>query len=856
MVKSFAFLSHSSKEKEFVESLALDLGKENVFLDKWDLDAGDLLPEEIARGIFDAKWFVIIASKKAMESRWVKYEINLAIVRWIEEQDFKIIVAKIEECDIPPHLKPFVFVNEPNNPIKAKKDLVKLILTEGKGIISNEEWNVSVVNRYEELATIEELYIQKIRLIILWGMYGIGKTTLVDHASDKIFRKRTSRFTITRGHDDYRLALEMAARAKIPFPSADASKEQLVDVCVAAAKELEKQGKIIFFDEVDLALNEESKIKDYLSDIVKQILDSEINFPIFMTSTRFVNISDDLLPKTHLMKIKALKDDHILSILERWIKLADPEFPSPDRELLKLASKELHGYPLATRIASYVIVKYSIEEVMRDLKHFTNIRIDAAKQLIGRSRERLNQNHIDILTCLTLADNGLTQFDLSKILSKDIDEIRSGIDELTSYQFISVNKNRLEVLSLMKDYFWRIVVSNHTLHKLSEKIARHAQSQLSAVDHDSEDFIHYCAMAYRLFLLADKYDDANSLSIYFKGELREAVIRLFHSKEWNLSLKYSNLILKANPRDKQILYYKIRCLTKLEHFREAEESLIKLAEIGYPGYLLDHAEGLLFKQKGEIEEAAKIFKKGLEKRDDYLPLLREYGEMLERLGDLDGAYDQLSYAYSIQPRDKYIVPRYVAVLEKMGRIVDALDIMNDLVITFPEEASFHHTLSMLYSHLGNDNYAYDHAKLAVSLDRQQHEAVMHFASLEIKRNHISEAKQLLQTLPEHLSLKQRIIRDTIHAEIFLKEGELESAKKLLAPYHKVEDSYCISVLIRIEIQEIQHLISNGQIRAAEIKTVKNMEYVEEQLQKFSNDYTFLQLQSQLTQIYDRIKPKT
>jgi tetratricopeptide (TPR) repeat protein len=293
-------------------------------------------------------------------------------------------------------------------------------------------------------------------------------------------------------------------------------------------------------------------------------------------------------------------------------------------------------------------------------------------------------------------------------------------------------------------------------------------------------------------------------------------------------------------------------LTKIERYPEAEENLKKLDEIGYPGYLLDHAKGLIYKQKGNIPEAAKKFRMGLDKRDDYLPLLRDYGEMLERLGDLNGAYEQLTLAYSIQPRNKYIVPRYVAVLEKMGRIVDALDIMNDLVITYPEEASFHHTLSMLYTHLGRYDNAYDHARIAVSLDPQKHEAIMHFASLEIKRNHILEAKKLLKTLPEQMPLKERIIRDTIHAEIFLKEGQTETAKTLLLPYHKIDDSYCASVLIRIEIQEIQNLIVNGQIHAAKEKIVKNIEYVQEQLKKFSNEFALTQLLSQLKQIYDRI----
>ena len=68
----YAFLSHSSADKVLVEDLATSLGRNNVFFDKWNLDEG-LLPSEIAKGVKDSNWFIIIASKNSMESRWVKY---------------------------------------------------------------------------------------------------------------------------------------------------------------------------------------------------------------------------------------------------------------------------------------------------------------------------------------------------------------------------------------------------------------------------------------------------------------------------------------------------------------------------------------------------------------------------------------------------------------------------------------------------------------------------------------------------------------------------------------------------------------------------------------------------------------
>jgi hypothetical protein len=49
---SYAFLSHSSADKDLVEKLAEKLGTEKVYFDKWDLSAGRLIPSDIAKGVF------------------------------------------------------------------------------------------------------------------------------------------------------------------------------------------------------------------------------------------------------------------------------------------------------------------------------------------------------------------------------------------------------------------------------------------------------------------------------------------------------------------------------------------------------------------------------------------------------------------------------------------------------------------------------------------------------------------------------------------------------------------------------------------------------------------------------------
>ncbi len=193
-----AFLSHSSKDQEVVDKLASKLGEKKVFYSKWDLDAGDLLPATLAEGLWDSdsKWFILIASKNSMDSKWVRYEINMAITRHIREENYRIVVAKIDDCDLHPELTPYLYVDQPNSPDLAVEEIVQLIETEGKGKIpSEEDWRKSIVDRYSVLESVEEVILQGSKILLIWGLYGIGKTTTAELIVNKGFtNKRIARF--------------------------------------------------------------------------------------------------------------------------------------------------------------------------------------------------------------------------------------------------------------------------------------------------------------------------------------------------------------------------------------------------------------------------------------------------------------------------------------------------------------------------------------------------------------------------------------------------------------------------------------------------------------------------------------
>jgi hypothetical protein len=102
-------ISHSSKDKPAVEALAGALRARgiDVWLDKWEIGAGDDIVAEINKGLDQAGCGIIVFSKESWESLWVRAEASYLQYARIEEG--KVLIPVIVGRDnlwLPPLLRP------------------------------------------------------------------------------------------------------------------------------------------------------------------------------------------------------------------------------------------------------------------------------------------------------------------------------------------------------------------------------------------------------------------------------------------------------------------------------------------------------------------------------------------------------------------------------------------------------------------------------------------------------------------------------------------------------------------------------------------------------------------------------
>jgi len=101
--KPVCFLSHNSKDKHLVRQVATSLytfGIE-VWFDEWEVLPGDSITVKIEEGLKKSSHLVVFLSKAAIESSWVKEEMNVALYHAISSRKMKVIPVILEDCETP-----------------------------------------------------------------------------------------------------------------------------------------------------------------------------------------------------------------------------------------------------------------------------------------------------------------------------------------------------------------------------------------------------------------------------------------------------------------------------------------------------------------------------------------------------------------------------------------------------------------------------------------------------------------------------------------------------------------------------------------------------------------------------------
>lgn len=106
------FISYAHEDKPFAHALAGALGERrcDVWVDEFELRAGDSLTERVSSALTSADFVVTIVSVSSVESNWCKRELQIALASGLASGRTIVLPLRLGNVTMPPSLTDIVYV--------------------------------------------------------------------------------------------------------------------------------------------------------------------------------------------------------------------------------------------------------------------------------------------------------------------------------------------------------------------------------------------------------------------------------------------------------------------------------------------------------------------------------------------------------------------------------------------------------------------------------------------------------------------------------------------------------------------------------------------------------------------------
>lgn len=809
----YAFVSYSTRNWDFVRNLVESLKNDGVWVDKWNIDIGDPLPSKIEEGIAHSAEFIFVLSKESLESNWARYESHMAVIRALEDANFRIIIIRIDKSQVPLRFRPFLYVDGSKDRNAAIEQVQKALKERREGI-SGALYRRQFVNRHEEIGQMELAVADpETSLVCLWGIYGMGKRTVVDEAIKRIWQKpATTKIQLSEAHFGSRLSLDLCAAAGIDLPPDGASRGELIKSSLLAVEILVSKGQILVFDRLETLLNDSGFLHPDFNTVIEHLssLPACFKVPIFLLSRRMPKLKSEIARRLALVKLGGMLHEHVVSVLENEVNRIERRIPDHRASLVEIA-KQLHGYPLAARLAAPLLVKHSSEFLLANLIHVTELRRDVAEAIL--SHTHFSATQLELLKVFSICDASLTVPDLSGVSGRSPEKVVIDIDRLADDNLLEPDGVAIRLHPLLVDFYWKQARSSPDFEATVGAIAKYAQSALKSQKTGTEKFIQWLAIAVRTLFLSGRADEARRLRSDLIGELKIACIELYQRQAYPLCLQYCEEYLQADPDDFEIALHRARSLSRLGRDKDALavlENLLKLAPTTGRRVRLLFSIARTHLEAKRDEEAKKFYLQTLDLNPKYLPALEGMTEFLLKNNAVSDADGFVERAIAVAPMNAWALSAHADLLWRKGKAENAIGEMEKAVKSQPDNPTFLFRLGRFHQQSGQLTTAYDMFRRAKANDDTYLDARLSLASVAINLSKLDEAAAEIKAIRRIAPSEKKHVLDNIEAEYHLALGDIETAAQIaesaLRHHRRIP---ALGVMAKIEAARAKTAKQNG-----------------------------------------------
>lgn len=812
-----AFLSHSSADKAIVVGVQSELEPDSTWLDRAEIEWGDLFLEKIAEGIRLASDFVLFWTKAASKSEWVRIEINMAFIQALRKKAIRLRVITLDDTPLPLYLQPFHVFSVVGSVSPTAEILKKLkpVLREPVGSVRSR-----FVNRHDEIAKIEAAVDDPdFRAVWAFGFTGVGKSSVIHEALRRIFEgANIVQVDVSQGTGFVELALALSAAVNhetLPESLDRQHLEQEIRLCVET---LSKNGQLLVLTNVQHWFDEEGQPQGPLPNVLSIVgeLAALTSRPVFLTSTRRPTLDPLEGKRVMLFKVGGLKDEYVGAMVRNWYYAIYGKELAPE-DASRIAPK-LFGHPVAARLVAGLLGDHSVNFLERYPSELIALRRDLARVLLQDLT--LSPAAEELMETLALAGVDLPASVLAAT-SPSGDEFQQAVAQCATAGLI-VAETTIETHPLFRDFYW------HRLHrsdyrKRSLSLAEAVRTRLDHVEKASPEYAKLLQVAFRSYALAGEIEKAIALRRDLSGELEATAITLYNRRNYPLADQYISLVLDADPKNWRMRLYRSRILIRQEHWEEAEQVLSKMLGERALDVGVLHAMGWSQLKQRHWSKALQTFT-GIIARREHSASLRDAAECLHRLNRNEEALEFLARAKGIESENPFVLDLESRILEDMGELDSAFTSAELAAVRDPLNERLQNRLGIILIKQRKPHLAISYFIRAMELDPDLFSPANSLAAAYLELDEWEKAAELLPDTEEKARTpSDRALLAHTKARISYAKNDLVASKELLKSEIAASRNVIpnLGVLVRVQCGLFDQNRDFPAIASVELKEAEN-----------------------------------
>jgi hypothetical protein len=116
----------------------------HIWLDHWELNVGDSIVQRVQDAITTSSALIIVLSKASVTSEWCKKELNVGIIRELEEKRVIVLPLLLEDCEIPIFLKDKMYADFRTYPEEGLRRVLEAIAS----VTNSDQGRIEIVEGF------------------------------------------------------------------------------------------------------------------------------------------------------------------------------------------------------------------------------------------------------------------------------------------------------------------------------------------------------------------------------------------------------------------------------------------------------------------------------------------------------------------------------------------------------------------------------------------------------------------------------------------------------------------------------------------------------------------------------------